>query len=163
MSALISFLGGSVFRMIWGELSAAWTRKQEHDQEMDRIDRQETLSANQHARNQEAIKTQHAFGIEVIHVQSEAKTDELVTDAWAELVKSTAVAPKVVGIAWVDAWIGAVGALNASIRPGVAVWAVIMMTLSEFTIILMSDDVSSICFAVLGVYLADRTLQKRGK
>ena len=37
ISAIISFLGGSVFRMIWGEVSTWVTAKQNHAQELERL------------------------------------------------------------------------------------------------------------------------------
>ena len=37
MGALISFLGSSIFRMIWGEASAAWTKHQDHKHEIEEL------------------------------------------------------------------------------------------------------------------------------
>ena len=36
ISALVSFLGGSVFRMLWGEISAWLTKAQDHKHEIER-------------------------------------------------------------------------------------------------------------------------------
>lgn len=153
ISALISFLGGSVFRMIWGEVSAYLTAKQEHAQELDRMRLQGEMDAAQHARNQDAIKTQAALGIKVIEVQRDADIDRIEAQGWLEVVKGTTTK---IGVVFIDAW-------NASIRPGVATWAVIMMTLSEFHVITLSEFAASVASAALGIYLAERNLQKRGK
>jgi Phage lysozyme len=108
ISAVITFFGGTGFRMVWGEISHWLTAAREHKREMERMRLQGELEAAQHARNQEAIKTQHSMGIEVIRVQSEARLDELGAEGWLEAVKGVS---KTVGIGWVDAW-------NAVIRPG---------------------------------------------
>jgi hypothetical protein len=153
LSALLSFLGGSVFRMIWGEVSAALTRRQDHRHEIERMRLQSDLEAAAHDRNQQAIRTQAELGIQVVRVQSEADTARIESEGWLEAVRSTG---RSVGVAWVDAW-------NAVIRPAVATWSVGMLTCSEFGLFTISESTASVCFAALGIYLADRTLGKRGK
>lgn len=153
ISALISFLGGSVFRMLWGEVSSFLTKRQDHVQEMDRLRLQGEIDANQHARNLESIKVQAELGVKTIQVQAEANISEFESKAWLEAVKSTT---RTVGIVWVDAW-------NATIRPGVATWAIVMMTLGELGLMVLSENTLSIASVALGIYLADRNLMKRGK
>jgi hypothetical protein len=163
-TSLIAFLGGSAFRMIWGELSSHFSKSQEHSMEIERIKLQGELDASQHARNLEAITVQAGLGVKTIQVQAEAEvlsiraqSESLVSqveaNGWFEAVKDTG---KSIGIAWVDAW-------NSAIRPGVATWSIIMMTLGEFGVIALSDNTLAISGAALGIYLADRTLAKRGK
>ena len=153
ISALISFLGGSVFRMLWGEVSSFLTKRQDHVQEMDRLRLQGEMDANQHARNLESIKVQAELGVKTIQVQAEANISEFESKAWLEAVKSTT---RTVGIVWVDAW-------NATIRPGVATWAIVMMTLGELGLMVLSENTLAIASVALGIYLADRNLMKRGK
>lgn len=153
ISALVSFLGGSVFRMIWGEASAYFNKKQDHEQEMERMKLQAELDASQHARNLEAIKLQADMGIKVVQAQAEAAVDQIEAEGWLEAVKGTT---KIIGIKFVDAW-------NAVIRPATATWSVVMITLAEFTVITLSENAIAVCSAALGIYLADRTLMKRGK
>jgi hypothetical protein len=153
ISALISFLGGSVFRMLWGEISAWLTKAQDHKHEVDRMHLQAELDRGQHERHLESLKVQAELGVKTIQVQAEAAISELETQGWLEAVKGTT---KPVGIAWVDAW-------NAVIRPGVASWAIIMMTLGEFGLILLSENTLAVTGAALGIFLADRNLMKRGK
>lgn len=153
ITALLSFLGGNVFRMIFGEVIAYLNKKQEHAQEIDRLKLQNALDAAQHARNLEAIKTQAELGVKTIQVQAEAAIGEIEAQGWLEAVKATATKT---GLVWVDAW-------NAVIRPAVATWAVAMMTLHEFGAIAMSENTIALSGAALGIYLADRSLFKRGK
>lgn len=153
ITAILSFLGGSTFRMVWGEISSFFTARAEHKREIERMRLQGELDAAQHERNLKAIQMQHQMGVEVIRVQSDARLDEIEGEGWLEAVKSTG---RSVGIAWVDAW-------NAVIRPGVATWAIVMLSANEFGFIDISPETASVAFAALGIYLADRTLSKRGK
>lgn len=72
ISALFSFLGGSVFRMIWGEVSHWLTARQDHTFEIERLRLQADMDAAQHARNLEAIRMQADLGVKTIQVQAEA-------------------------------------------------------------------------------------------
>ena len=154
ITALLSFLGGNVFRMIFGEVISFLNKKQDHAQEVERIRLQAELDAAQHQRNQEAIKVQSELGVKTIQVQAEAAVAGIEAQGWLEAVKATAIKT---GIAWVDAW-------NAVIRPGVAAWSVVMRGLAEGGgIRTLSDNVTAISSCALGIYLADRSLMKRGK
>lgn len=153
LTALLSFLGGSFFRMLLGEVFSFVTKWQDHTHEMELMELQGKLAAAQHERNLAAIKQQADMQIKVIEAQSEAAVGQTEALGWLEAVKATAIKT---GVAWVDAW-------NATIRPAVATWAVAMMTMNEFQIITMSEFALSVSSAALGIYLADRNLHKRGK
>jgi hypothetical protein len=154
ISALISFLGGSAFRMVFGEISAYFTKKQEHAQEIDRLKLQGELDAAQHARNLEAIRVQSDLGVKVIEVQRDADIDRIEAGAWEKVVDSTT---KLTGIRIIDIW-------NGSIRPALATLAILFVC---FEIVrhgfVLSDWNRELFAAILGIYLADRQLQKRGK
>lgn len=153
-SALISFLGGSIFRTVWGEASAWLTKKQDHAQELDRIRLQAESDAAAHSRNLETIKVQADAGVKVIEMQSSSAVKSIETDAWLEAVKGTT---RGIGVAWIDAW-------NGAIRPAVATWAVIIITIHYANHGWVLDDNGwALCGAALGIYLADRALFKRGK
>jgi len=153
ISAILSFLGGSVFRMLWGEI-ASWVNKRlEHQQEMERLAQQEGFASAQHARNLESIRVQAELQVKVIEVQAQSALDQLDAQTFLEGVKATTVRT---GVRWVDAW-------NALIRPGVATWAVAMLSAEAFKWVTVTEATASVCFAALGLYLADRTLAKRGK
>lgn len=153
-SALLSFLGGSVFRMLFGEISSWMNKKQDHLHEMDRMRLQGELDNSQFLRNQEALRLQADLGIKIVHVQAEAVVDKIEADSWLAAVKGTT---QVVGIWFIDAW-------NGVIRPFVATWAILMVTLHfAQTGWVLDDNGWSLCGAALGIYLADRSLFKRGK
>jgi hypothetical protein len=155
LSAIFSFLGGSAFRMIWGEVSTWLTEKQNHQFEIERMRLQAELEAAQHARQQEAIRLQAELGVKVVQAQAEAAVDAIEAEGWLEAVKSTG---RSVGVAWVDAW-------NAVIRPGGATWAIMMLSANEFGLLSqpLSEGTQAVCFAFLGLFVADRALGKKGK
>ena len=154
ITTLLSFLGGSVFRMLWGEISSFMNKNQDHAHEVERMRLQADLDAAQHTRQQEAIRLQAELGIKTIQVQAEARVDEVEADAWLAAVRGTT---SVIGVWFIDAW-------NGVIRPMVATWSIIMITLHFAQSGWRLDDNGwGLCGAALGIYLADRALFKRGK
>lgn len=153
MSGLISFLGGSVFRMMWGEVAAFITKHQEYKQELELTKLQASIANDTHTRNLEALKLQHSLGIEQIYVQQEATNAEGELDAWVAASKAINVKS---GIAWIDGW-------NQSIRPAVATVAVIAMVGEIILLGHLTDFHQEVFGAALGLFLADRALSKRGK
>lgn len=154
MSALLSFLGGSAFRAIWGEVASFLEKRQEHRYEVERMRLQGDLDAAQHARNQEAIRTQAELGIKTIEVQRDSDLARIDADAWGRAVSDVG---KTTGIKFLDLW-------NGSIRPLLATAAVAILVQE----ILANGGIPTphvliICDAVLGIYVADRSLGKRGK
>lgn len=153
ISAIVSFFGGSVFRMIWGEVSTWMTAKQDHKFEIERIRLQAEVDAAQHARNQDAIRLQAELGVKTIQVQAESAIGQIEADGWLEAVKGTT---KSTGIWFVDLW-------NGVIRPAVATWSVLMISGHYFKWWVLDENGWAVCGAALGIYIADRTLFKRGK
>jgi hypothetical protein len=153
ISALFSFLGGTAFRMVWGEVSAWLNKKLEHVQEMERLQLSERLEATKHARQQELIRLQHDLGIKEIQIAGDIAADKLAADAFVEAQKNF----KPTGIKWVDAW-------NASIRPSAATFALLLWVgeLINKALVLSEWD-RNLIGAILGFYFADRTLKHRGK
>lgn len=154
IATLVSFLGGTAFRMLWGEISSMLTKRQDHAHEMARMRLQGEADAAQHARNLEAIKVQAELGVQVIRVQAEADTDRAEADAWRGAVDSVG---KPSGIWLVDLW-------NGIIRPLVATVCLALWVLHVHRAGWVLDEQGwAILGAALGLYLADRALTKRGK
>lgn len=153
IEAVLSFLGGSAFRMVWGEVSSFLTRKQDHAHEVERMRLQAELDDKQHTRMLSSLKLQGELGVKTIEAQAESAVDQLEAEGWLEAVRATG---RPVGVAWVDAW-------NSVIRPGVATWAVFMLTANDLQWLAMSAGSEAVCYAALGLFLADRTLAKRSK
>lgn len=154
MSALLSLLGGSAFRAIWGEISSAWTRYQDHKHELEMMQAQALVEAQRHAQQLEMIQQQAALGIKVIEAQAEAKVSELETDAWLEAVKGI---NRPTGVAWLDVVRGLVQPLLAYIA--IVIW---VMALNESGW-KVGDWDKELVSAIFGMYMANRHLQSRGK
>lgn len=154
ISALISFLGGSAFRMLWGEIAAWLSIKQEHTHEIERMRLQGDLDAAQHARNLEAQKLQAELGIKEIAVKSDADLALKDLDVWGRAIES---ANKPTGIVLVDLW-------NGIIRPLVATVAVVLWVLAlNAQGWKMTEWDKEIVGVVFGFFFASRELAKRGK
>ena len=151
--ALLSFLGGSAFRMIWGELSAWLNNRQDHQHEIERLRLQADLDERAHQRRMESVRFEAEQQVKIIHVQAEAAVTQIEAEGWLEAVKATG---RKVGVAWVDAW-------NSAIRPGLATWGVVMLTLEAFALAQITEGTASVIFAALGIFVADRTLGKKGR
>lgn len=154
MGALLSFLGGSAFRMIWGEVSAYFTRKQEHSQEVERMRLQEELDANRAVRQLEQLRLSAELKLTEIRVAGDVESEKLAGAAFVEAMK---VANRPTGIWWVDAW-------NGCIRPSMATVALLLWVLALYQAgFAPTDWDKELIGGVLGFYIADRTLGKRGK
>jgi hypothetical protein len=153
LATLLSFFGGSVFRMLWGEISSWVSARQEHAHEIERLRLQGQLDAEQHERTQAAIRLQAELGIKTIAVQAEADLARLDAQAFGTGVELTG---KTTGLWLVDLW-------NGVIRPGLATVSIGLVVANEFKLIAMSDNAWALAGAALGIYVADRTLFKRGK
>jgi hypothetical protein len=154
LSSIITFLGGSAFRMVWGELSSAWTKRQERKAEIEILREQERIEAARFERQQQAIKDQHALGIEVIRVKAEADAGLKELDIWGEGIRA---GNQPSGVWLIDAW-------NAAIRPATAticLWLwVNALWVQQWT--MQGRDWEMLC-GVLGWFFADRSMAKRGK
>lgn len=154
ISTLLSFFGGSVFRMLWGEISSFISKRQDHKFEIERLRLQGELDAAQHARNLEAIKIQADLNVQTIRVQGEADVGRAEGQAFLSAVEATG---RTTGIWLVDLW-------NGVIRPGLATMCAALVALHFYRAGWVLDEQGwALVGAVLGIYVADRTLFKRGK
>lgn len=154
MGALISFLGGSAFRAVWGEVASYFEKRQEHRYETDRMRLQGDLDAAQHARNMTSLKLQSDLGVKTIEVQRDADIGRMDVDAWRTAVAAVG---QTTGVKFLDAW-------NGSIRPLLATAALVAVIVEiAVTGWLLSEWDRELIGAILGIYVADRTLGKRSK
>lgn len=153
-SSIITFLGGSAFRMLWGELSSWLTARQAHAQEIERLKLQAELDAAQHARNLEAIKVQADLGVQTIRVQGEADLSRIDAESFGRGVEALG---KPSGIGWVDAW-------KSLIQPLLATAMLALVALHYHGTGWKLDERGwELAGAVFGLFLADRMLFRRGK
>jgi hypothetical protein len=154
MTGVFSFLGGAAFRMIWGEVSAYFNKKQDHKHEVELLRLQDSIDAGKHQRQQELIQLQHTLGIKEIQVAGQVALDQKAADAFMEAVKAT---NSKTGVWWVDAW-------NAMIRPGAATIALAMLICEVIAAgWVIPATTADVFLAFLGIFVANRDLHKRGK
>lgn len=154
MMAILSFLGGNAFRLIFGEIAAYFSKKQEAALEIERMKLQSDIDAAQHSRNLESIRVQAELGVKTIQVQRDADLDRIDAGAWATAVADVG---KKTGIRFLDIW-------NGAIRPALATMAAAIV-IFEFAKngFAMTDWDRELVGAILGIYVADRHLSKQGK
>lgn len=153
-SALLSFLGGSAFRLLFGEISSYFTKKQDHKQEVERMRLQGELDGAAHARNLEAIRVQAELGVKTIQVQADAAMAQSDAAAFAQAVRDVG---QKTGVWFIDVWNGAIRPALATVATGLLITEVVANHGVP------TEHVLYIADAILGVYVADRQLSKRGK
>lgn len=153
-SALFSFLGGSAFRMVWGEVASYLNKKQDHDHECVRLRLEAELDAQRHERDMARIRLQSDLNVREVQVVSDAKVSEVEADAWLDAVRSVG---RTTGYKFLDVWNGSVRPLLATVSLLVVVGEIIV---NGFV---LTDWDKELVAAILGIYVADRSLQKRGK
>lgn len=151
MGAIISFLGGSAFRAVWGEVSTWLNNKQAHSQEMERMKLQSELQIAQSTQQLAAIAAQSAAGIAAIQAQTEAAVSTADADAFTAGLKAAATPT---GVKWVDAW-------NGTVRPAFAT----VVLLLWISIVVKNDFVATVwdlelMGSVAGFFFADRSLRR---
>lgn len=153
-SAILSFLGGSAFRMLWGEISAQITARREHNFEIERMRLQGELEEKQHERNMKALTVQAELKVQVVRVQGEMDVAKLEAEGWAASVRE---GMKPTGIWLIDAW-------NASIRPAAAslcLWLWFrQLYVAQWA--MQGRDWDMVC-AILGWFFADRSMGKKNR
>lgn len=154
IEALFSFLGGSVFRMVWGEVSAWYNKRQDHQHEMERLDLQARLDDLAHQRMQAQLTLQHELGIQMVAAKAEADVATTEAAAFAKVMET---AFKPTGWAVVDVW-------NGIIRPSAATIALVLWVLKLHHQGWKMDEWDvTLAGTVLGFFFADRSLGKRNK
>lgn len=154
LSALFSFLGGSAFRMIWGEVAAFFTKRQDHQNELESLKAQNDLENARAERDLARLRLQSELGVKEVQIQADAALSKTEAEAFVEAMKESF---KPIGIKWVDAW-------NGVIRPSAATIALILWALKLSSQGFVMDEWDKeITGAVLGFFFADRALARRGR
>lgn len=154
MSALLSFLGGSAFRLIWAAFAEWIEKKQEHAQELERLRLQAGLDKERHNQDCERLRLQYELGVKEIMVKADADMQRTEADAFLAAIKA---ANKPTGIRWVDAWNGIIRPLTASIALLLWLSAVAAAGWS------MSEWDKELIAVAIGFYFANRELARGRK
>jgi hypothetical protein len=152
LTSIVAFLGGSTFRMLWGEISTHLNRRADDKRERELILLQDDIAAKQHARNMEAQRLQHELGVDLINVKSRGDIELAATVGFLESAKG---ATTLSGIYWVDAW-------NCSVRPFCATVSALLWVGSLYARGWQVNEWDQALIGVtLGYYFASRDLGKR--
>lgn len=154
ISALLSFLGGSVFRMVWGEISSFLNKRQDHEHELAMMQAQAAYEDRAHQRTLENLRLQNELGVKMVEVQRDAAVAQGDADAFTEAMRS---AFKPTGIWFVDVWNGVIRPAFATIAAGL--WVMKLhhqgYRMDEFDVGLLA--------VIVGFFFADRSLRRNGK
>ena len=94
------------------------------------------------------------LGVKVIEAQRDSAVAQIETDAWLAAVRDVG---KQTGIKFLDIW-------NGSVRPLLATLAILIVVAEVVaTGFILSEWHKELVAAILGLYVADRSLTKRGK
>lgn len=153
-SALFSFLGGSVFRMLFGEISSFITKRQEHAQQVEMMRLQVELDDKAHQRQLENLRLQQELGVKTIEVQRDADMDRADAAAFSAAVAESM---KPTGITFIDAW-------NGGVRPAFATLCLAIWALKLWKQGFVADDFDvGFLGTIVGFYFANRHMSKAGK
>lgn len=151
-SALISFLGGSAFRAIWGEVAQYFTNKQEHQQEIEAMKLQAEIADKAHANEMDKLRTLSELGIKEIEAKADGELNLKDADAFIEAMKTI---NQKSGIKKIDGW-------NASIRPLAATTAILIWWFCIYKQgFVISEWDKELVGAILGFYFAHRQFAKK--
>lgn len=152
LPALLSFLGGATARAVIGHVIKFFEKKQDHQQEMEKMRLQAELDQGAHNRQLALIAQQADLKLGEIKLVGEQAIGLAEAQAFTEAMKH-ANTPS--GNPIVDAW-------NGSIRPAAASIAIIIWLLkiikAGLTITAWDENLVA---SILGYYFADRQLGKR--
>jgi hypothetical protein len=146
-SGILSFLGGSAARAVWGEASAWITSYQDHKHELERMKLQSQLDGHRHTRDLEHIRLAKELGVKEVPFQND-------DSAWLTAVDRI---DQPTGFTLIDAW-------NRAIRPAGATVVIVLWVLIVLKAGLKPSSWDlELMAAILGFFYADRTMGKRGK
>lgn len=151
MSAIISFLGGAAFRMIWGQLASMWSKRQDHKHELEMLRLQADLDDKRHARDCERLRLQSELGVKEVVVQTDSDIARIEASAFMQA--STRVTERT-GIYIADLW-------NSVIRPAAAsislyLWVVALNAQGWK----MTEWDRELVGVIIGFYFASRVLSR---
>lgn len=151
LSAIVSFLGGSAFRFIINGVTEWLQKRQEHLQELQRIQAQEAIDQARHVRQLEMIRLQSDLKLTEVKLIGEAAVSQEEAKAFTAAMDRVN-APT--GFRPIDAW-------NGSIRPLIATVAALLWILKvvKAGLVITQWD-SDLMSAVFGYYFADRHIGK---
>jgi hypothetical protein len=148
MSGILSFIGGTAFRWLFGEILGFFKAKQEHKQELEMLRLSQEHEAQRAQWRKDEIAAQAAAGVQVIEAKAEADDRGFANSMTLEALRQIG---QKSGIAWVDAW-------NQSIRPLLATVAIILIVGNAIAPahVVLSGVVLEVVCGILGLFVGGR-------
>jgi putative Ca2+/H+ antiporter (TMEM165/GDT1 family) len=153
MAGFLSFIGGTAFRWLFGEMIGFFKAREENRIELERI-RLEHEHAKERAEWQrQAVADAAAQGIKVVEAQSEAYAARAADDAFLSAIGGVNEASKRAD------WIGA---FNALIRPELAQVSIILLVCHAFwpDAVVITGIVGEVICGALGLFIGERISKK---
>jgi hypothetical protein len=149
MGGILSFLGGTAFRWLFGEVIGFFKARQEHAQELERMRLSADLERARAELQRQAIQQAADMGVRIVEAQSAAAAEKLAGEAFLAAVQGANDAGKRAD--WIGAW-------NACIRPLLATVSIVLLVgqaVAPQVFVLTALTLELIC-AVLGVFVGGR-------
>lgn len=158
MLTLLSFLSGTAFRLIFGGVMDYLNKRQDHLNEMARLEQQEKFDAARHERQQALIRLQSDLKLGEIKLVGEVAVSQAEANAFVEAVKATG---RKVGVKWVDAWNAVIRPAGATVSLTIWVGSVVMAywTADWASIkagLVLTEFDKTLIAAFLGVFIGER-------
>lgn len=149
MGILESFLGGAGLRYLVSWISEFFTKKQDHQIEIETLKLRGQLDESAHLRELEKIKVLSDLGSKEVRIKADADLSKIDAQAFAEV---SAIVAKPTGNVLVDVW-------NGIIRPAAASISLLLWvgSLSQQGWV-MADRDWALVGVILGFYFASRSL-----
>lgn len=167
MSAFLSFLGGTAFRWLFGELIGFFKARQEHAQEMERMRLSFDQDAARHQWQQQAIAAHAAAGVQVIEAQAQASAGAAADAAFLAAVQGVGALGAEAGAVAVRGgfagWLAGVAvALNAFIRPELAQVSILLLVGAALwpQQVVLTGLVGEVVCGALGLFIGERIKQR---
>lgn len=154
MGGLLSFLGGTAFRWLFGSIIDQWNKYQDHKHELEMLALQHQQDADRQKWQQDAIRLHAEMGIKVIEAQTIAASSAAADAAFNLAIGGVNEASKR------DDW---VGKFNAFIRPELAQMSILLLAGNAIwpQHVTLTPLVTEVICGVLGVFVGDRINKKQ--
>ena len=167
MGGLFSFLGGTAFRWLFGELIGFFKARQEHQQEIERLRLEHDLERERAQWQREAAQDAAAAGLRVIEAQSEAARGAAADAAFVAAVQAVgAVSEQAGAVAQRPGFVGWLAgfavALNAFIRPELAQVSILLIVGNAIwpQHVALAGLVGEVVCGALGLFVGERIRQR---
>lgn len=148
MSALISFFGGTFARWLFAELLGIIKAREDRRGELEMLTAQQAIERERHEWQRQGIADAAAAGVKVVEAQREASAgdfaDRMTLEALTQIGRPS-------GVAWVDAW-------NGAIRPALATAAILLIVGNALAPgrVVLTGVVMEVVAGILGLYIGGR-------